>query len=94
MIAVFVPGITLATYCNMKKEKHNRAPYITDEEFNRIVAKRRIPEPSSDSKGDSASDQLMEIEMGENYPEEDVMEEVLDEVEEVEAEDEPRKKAS
>lgn len=75
----------------MKKLKVTRTPYITDEEFNRIVAKRGIPDPWTDSKGDSAVDELYEVEIGENFPEEILDEDLVEETEEVET---PGKKAS
>jgi hypothetical protein len=49
----------------MKKE-----PYITEEEFNRIVIARNVSQPEEDSKGDSAIDETVEAELGENYPDE------------------------
>jgi hypothetical protein len=61
------------------KRKLKAKTYISELEFNRLVGDRGSSEPEEDSKGDSAVDETIEIQMGEQYPEED--EESLDETE-------------
>lgn len=57
---------------------------ITEQEFNRIVMARPMPLPGDDSKGDSDTDNAVEIELGEHYLDGNAGE--LDEIEEI---DEP-----
>lgn len=46
----------------------NRKNYIDEKDFNLMVEGAGIPAPTEDSKDDSAVDENIEIEMGENYP--------------------------
>jgi hypothetical protein len=66
------------------KNALKKEPYITEEEFNRIVIARNASQPEEDSKGDSAIDETVEAELGENFSKEEGSENVdnLDEIEE------------
>ena len=61
------------------KNAEKKKPYITEEEFNRITIERNIAHPEDDSKGDSATDDAVEAELGEHYAEGNT--EGLDEIE-------------
>lgn len=53
------------------ESKRKRPDYIDWQEFNELVkARGDVPPPNEDSKDDSALDELEEIEMGEDFPEE------------------------
>jgi hypothetical protein len=67
------------------KNATQKKPYITEEEFNRIVADRNETNPEDDSKGDSAIDETVEAELGEHYGEDNS--EDVDALEEIEDED-------
>jgi hypothetical protein len=62
----------------MKTASRNKT-YISEEEFNRLVVNRNDAPPEEDSKGDSANNDYLEAELGEEYPNEDP--EVLNEIE-------------
>jgi hypothetical protein len=50
----------------MKSIKKSEA-YLTEEEFNRMVAAQGVPTPEGDSPGDNSRNQRMETEMGEHF---------------------------
>lgn len=61
-------GISIAESKLMKNKKRAlKPPYITEEDFNEMIASRGVPRPSSDSKGDTAADELLETRLGEEY---------------------------
>ena len=48
----------------MKPLAQQKEPYITEEQFNQMVAARNLANPEDDSKGDSAIDETVEAELG------------------------------
>ena len=50
------------------KETPSTPDYIDWQTFNQMVAKNGIPDPTRDSRGDTAFDENLEVRMGENFP--------------------------
>ena len=70
----------------MSMSKSSDRDYISEQEFNRVVIQRGRALPQEDSKGDSAIDETVETEMGENFSENDEQSE-LEDLNEIDDED-------